>query len=155
MNKLATCLVIQYVNKQSWYHDSSDEAFLGDFGIAKKVDNGPNTPLTAIGTPGFSAPEVITKAYTTSVDIWSYGSTLHLVATCRCMHIAFPSYMFHAHCSSQGFKCKSRAGLPHLSSDGLGMTWPWFAGLGRHSGFGLLGLGSVCTLLSVPCYCRW
>ena len=83
-NGVSTVGTYQHVSKEAWYHDSSGKAILGDFGIAQLVGRGRNTD---IGTPGFRAPEVGRTSYTTDADIWSYGATLHVVATSRYRHI--------------------------------------------------------------------
>ena len=60
---------------------------IGDFGISKRAEEGLTALRTLIGTPGFLAPEVLSRAffsddsdlgngeeYTAAVDIWSLGA---------------------------------------------------------------------------------
>jgi serine/threonine protein kinase len=51
---------------------------VGDFGIARRLESRSNVnPLTAIGTPGYAAPEVISDNYDERVDIYSLGIVLY------------------------------------------------------------------------------
>ncbi|KAJ5820546.1 hypothetical protein N7474_006137 [Penicillium riverlandense] len=59
---------------------------IGDFGISKRVNDGSTSLRTAVGTPGFIAPEVLENdesdfQYTDKVDMWSLGVITHYILT--------------------------------------------------------------------------
>jgi serine/threonine protein kinase len=62
--------------------DSSGRLYLIDFGIARFFKAGQKKDTTAIGSPGFAAPEQYGKAQTSPrSDIYSLGATLYFLAT--------------------------------------------------------------------------
>ena len=53
-----------------------------DFGFAKEMSASTNFLRSIKGTPLYIAPEIlISKPYTTKVDIWSFGIILYELAT--------------------------------------------------------------------------
>ena len=63
---------------------------IGDFGLSREISFGDGTMTTEVGTPLFSAPELIGAGaryvrmhmkYDASVDVWSLGCVLQCVAT--------------------------------------------------------------------------
>jgi cGMP-dependent protein kinase 2 len=56
-------------------------ALLGDFGFAKKLEEGGHT-YTFCGTPGYVAPEVVlARGYGTSIDWWGLGVMMFVLLT--------------------------------------------------------------------------
>ena len=54
---------------------------LGDFGIAKVLDNTMAKARTVAGTPYYMSPEICKdQAYTIKSDVWSLGILLHELA---------------------------------------------------------------------------
>jgi len=51
---------------------------LADFGIARRLEKGGNSPSSCVGTPEYCAPEVLLeKPYGLEVDLWSFGVILY------------------------------------------------------------------------------
>merc|ERR1719352_1685519 len=82
------CLALQHVHSRHILHRDlkSQNIFmtragvvkLGDFGIAKVLDNTHGEAVTMIGTPVYLAPEVCdSRPYGMKADIWSLGVVLH------------------------------------------------------------------------------
>ncbi len=67
--------------------DAAGEPYVGDFGLAKWIDDDRNLTMTAavLGTPHYIAPEQASgsKALTTAVDIYSLGAILYELLTGR------------------------------------------------------------------------
>lgn len=57
--------------------DDSADIKVADFGFAKHMAD---SPVTACGTPGFVAPEIISgKKYNAKVDVWSCGVIIYIM----------------------------------------------------------------------------
>ena len=57
---------------------------IGDFGIAKVLQNTCEMAKTAIGTPYYLSPEICKqKPYNQKTDIWSLGCILYELATLK------------------------------------------------------------------------
>ena len=74
----------------------SKRIWLCDFGLAVKADHA----TTPVGTPAYMAPDVYTRSYRKSADMWSVGVVLHVILKGR-----FPFAVsddrfisFHMHC---------------------------------------------------------
>ena len=53
---------------------------IADFGLAKHIDNEDELLLSAIGTYGYMAPQILQKmSYTSKCDIWSLGMVFYFV----------------------------------------------------------------------------
>ena len=51
---------------------------LADFGIARRLEKGGDTPSSCVGTPEYCAPEILLeKPYGFEVDLWSFGVILY------------------------------------------------------------------------------
>lgn len=56
--------------------EDNDNPRVGDFGISRE-DDGDDSTMTKIGTPLYSAPEILNdRVYTTKVDVYSFGILL-------------------------------------------------------------------------------
>ena len=68
-----------------FYHPQTGKYVLGDFGIAKFVENG--TAETMVYTDGYGAPEIercLAEQYSATADIYSFGVTLYLLLNELC-----------------------------------------------------------------------
>jgi serine/threonine protein kinase len=51
---------------------------LADFGVARQLEEGGNSPASCVGTPEYCAPEVLLgKPYGLEADLWSFGIILY------------------------------------------------------------------------------
>jgi len=51
---------------------------LADFGIARRLEKGDDSPSSCVGTPEYCAPEVfLEKPYGLEIDLWAFGVTLY------------------------------------------------------------------------------
>ncbi len=51
---------------------------LVDFGLARQLEEGGNSPTSCVGTPEYCAPEVLLeKPYGLEADLWSFGIILY------------------------------------------------------------------------------
>ena len=51
---------------------------LADFGLAWRLDENHEFPMSCVGTPEYCAPEVLQeKPYGMEVDLWSFGIILY------------------------------------------------------------------------------
>lgn len=84
------CLALQHVHSHHVLHrdlkcqniflTKAAVVKLGDFGIAKVLENTAGKAMTMIGTPGYLSPEVVdNKPYGIQADIWSLGVVLYEV----------------------------------------------------------------------------
>ena len=78
---LAVChrkqLLHRDVKPENIFVDGEGRFKLGDFGIARRLDN-PATYLTQVGTPYYMAPEVFSlHSYDGRADIYSLGLVLY------------------------------------------------------------------------------
>ena len=61
---------------------SSAKAVIGDFGSSVQLRSPQDTADFMIGTPGFTAPELLDgKKYGLAVDVWSLGAILYAMLT--------------------------------------------------------------------------
>jgi len=83
-------LAIKYLHEQKILHrdiklnniliDDNNILKLSDFGISKKLEQD-NFTQTAVGTPYYLSPEIITNTpYDHKSDIWMFGCTLYELA---------------------------------------------------------------------------
>ena len=57
---------------------------IADFGSAVKFQSADETSDFMIGTPGYTAPEIMTgQNYSFSADMWSLGSLMHALLSAR------------------------------------------------------------------------
>lgn len=88
------CLALKHVHDQKILHRDikSQNIFLtrnnivklGDFGIAKILENTMELAKTCVGTPYYLSPEICeNKPYDSKSDIWSLGCVLYELATLR------------------------------------------------------------------------
>ena len=82
------CFAVKYIHEQKILHRdlklsniflcSSGDIKIGDFGIAKILNNMDEYAKTLVGTPYFLSPELcLKKAYNQKSDIWSIGCVLY------------------------------------------------------------------------------
>ena len=61
---------------------------IADFGSAVKLKSANDTSNFIIGTPGYTAPEVISgKKYSFGCDIWSIGAVMHMLLSFKVLFI--------------------------------------------------------------------
>lgn len=88
------CLAIKYIHDKKILHrdlktqniflTKSNHIKLGDFGIARVLQNTCDCAQTQIGTPFYISPEICnSEAYNQKSDIWSLGCVLYELATLR------------------------------------------------------------------------
>merc|ERR1719377_126969 len=66
------------LKSQNFFLMSNDKLKIGDFGIAKVLDNTAACAQTTIGTPYYLSPEICQeKPYTWPSDIWAMGCILY------------------------------------------------------------------------------
>lgn len=54
---------------------------IGDFGLSTKLNDEDNFKSSIVGTPAYVSPEVFTKHYDYSIDIFSFGAILYKLLT--------------------------------------------------------------------------
>jgi NIMA (never in mitosis gene a)-related kinase len=63
---------------------ASDDARIGDLGVARVLSEGTNFANTLIGTPYYLSPELCEeKAYNDKSDVWAYGCVVYEMCTLR------------------------------------------------------------------------
>jgi len=63
---------------------NNNDVKLGDFGIAKSLENTLALAQTKVGTPYYMSPEVCrSEKYSTETDIWSLGCIIYELCTFR------------------------------------------------------------------------
>nr|KAG5709257.1 hypothetical protein BaRGS_018009 [Batillaria attramentaria] len=88
------CLAIKHIHDRKILHrdiksqniflSSSGTVQLGDFGIAKVLNNTVELARTCIGTPYYLSPEIVeNKPYNNKSDIWSLGCVLYELTTLK------------------------------------------------------------------------
>lgn len=88
------CLALKYVHEQKILHRDikcqnifitrGNVVKLGDFGIAKILQNTVDLAKTCIGTPYYLSPEICeNKMYDNKSDVWALGCVLYELATLR------------------------------------------------------------------------
>lgn len=88
------CLALKYVHEQKILHRDikcqnifitrGNIVKLGDFGIAKILQNTVDLAKTCIGTPYYLSPEICeNKMYDNKSDVWALGCVLYELATLR------------------------------------------------------------------------
>ena len=91
---LQLCLALKHIHSQRILHrdlktqniflTSKGEVKIGDFGIARVLQNTYDCAQTAIGTPYYLSPEICQeKPYNQKSDIWSLGCILYEMLTLR------------------------------------------------------------------------
>ena len=82
------CFAIKYIHDKNILHrdlklsniflSSNGDINLGDFGIAKVLDNSDEFAKTIVGTPYYLSPEIcLRRPYNQKSDIWSLGCILY------------------------------------------------------------------------------
>ncbi|XP_076467843.1 uncharacterized protein LOC143298775 isoform X2 [Babylonia areolata] len=72
------------IKSQNIFLSSSGVVQLGDFGIAKVLNNTVELARTCIGTPYYLSPEIVeNKPYNNKSDIWSLGCVLYELTTLK------------------------------------------------------------------------
>ncbi|KAL8617037.1 hypothetical protein ACOMHN_014208 [Nucella lapillus] len=72
------------IKSQNIFLTSASDVQLGDFGIAKVLNNTAELARTCIGTPYYLSPEVVeNKPYNNKSDIWSLGCVLYELTTLK------------------------------------------------------------------------
>ncbi|KAL8576451.1 hypothetical protein ACOMHN_049018 [Nucella lapillus] len=72
------------IKSQNIFLSSSGMVQLGDFGIAKVLNNTVELARTCIGTPYYLSPEIVeNKPYNNKSDIWSLGCVLYELTTLK------------------------------------------------------------------------
>ena len=65
---------------QNVFLTAAGDIKLGDFGLSTCIDNTLGCAMTACGTPGYVAPEIINgAAYDQAVDMWSLGVITYIL----------------------------------------------------------------------------
>lgn len=88
------CLAMKYIHDRKILHrdlksqniflTAKDEIKVGDFGIARVLQNTYDYANTVIGTPYYLSPEMCQELpYNQKSDIWSLGCILYEMLTCR------------------------------------------------------------------------
>merc|ERR550514_1749074 len=71
----------------NFFHMSNGKLKIGDFGIAKVLDNTAACAQTTIGTPYYLSPEICQeRPYSWASDMWSLGCVLY---ECCCLKVPF------------------------------------------------------------------
>lgn len=90
------------------FHSSKDlnSILLSDFGFASRFTDGRQYMTTSLGTPGYTAPEVLkNQKYSKKVDIWSLGVITYIMyamllvglfLVCVAILLSLPTTMFVA-----------------------------------------------------------
>lgn len=75
-----------------FFNDDGDYK-LGDFGIAKILDENPNSGSTGVGTPEYAAPEQNSGRYDMRVDLYSLGLVLYELSNQNRLPFAHSAYI--------------------------------------------------------------
>jgi NIMA (never in mitosis gene a)-related kinase len=91
------CFGVRYLHRAGYIHRdlkpanifliTGNHVKVGDFGASRLLPDG-GLRLTAVGTPGYMAPEVLGRHYDEKADVWSLGCILYELCTFR---QAFPA----------------------------------------------------------------
>ena len=93
------CLALHYVHQKKVMHRDiktsnvyltmSGMVKLGDFGIAKVLENSADVAMTVVGTPYYMSPEVVeNKPYSSKSDVWALGCILYELCTLKHAFVA-------------------------------------------------------------------
>ena len=93
------CLALHFVHEKKVMHRDiktsnvyltrSGMVKLGDFGIAKVLENTADVAMTVVGTPYYMSPEVVeNKPYSAKSDVWALGCILYELCTLKHAFVA-------------------------------------------------------------------
>ncbi|KAL0277007.1 UNVERIFIED_CONTAM: hypothetical protein PYX00_004441 [Menopon gallinae] len=93
------CLAVEYIHEQKILHrdlktkniflTKGNLVKLGDFGVAKVLENSFELASTCIGSPYYISPEICeNKPYNKKSDIWALGCVLYELATLKYAFVA-------------------------------------------------------------------
>lgn len=93
------CLALHYVHQKKVMHRDiktsnvyltrTGMVKLGDFGIAKVLENTADVAMTVVGTPYYMSPEVVeNKPYSSKSDVWALGCILYELCTLKHAFVA-------------------------------------------------------------------
>ena len=72
------------IKSQNIFLDSMKHAKLGDFGIAKVLENSMDFAKTMVGSPFYLSPEICNgEAYNSKTDVWSLGCVFYEMCTLK------------------------------------------------------------------------
>ena len=93
------CIALHYVHQKKVMHRDiktsnvyltrSGLVKLGDFGIAKVLENTADVAMTVVGTPYYMSPEVVeNRPYSAKSDVWALGCILYELCTLKHAFVA-------------------------------------------------------------------
>ena len=97
---------------------------IADYGSAFKLQSANDTANLRIGTPGYTAPEVLRgKKYGLGCDIWSIGALMHFLLSCRAPFTDYDHRNYNIRALIEPLNLEADQYLTQLSDPAKDLLW--------------------------------